>query len=125
MKKIILTVFFFSALAGAQNDQVKFSAEMVSQIPLKLSFKAPAGHHFNQEAPAKVELQNEKQNVVGMINKSLGVMSVDFADLKNKLAKDCSVQAQLYVCNDANTYCLPIRQNYACASLISNKSVKK
>lgn len=95
---------------------VRFSGEIVSKSPYKLKFQPPKGHHFNQEAPAKVEVQVKDKTDAGKIEKSLQAMTVDFPK-ETKVAGECAVKAQLYVCDDANTYCLPIKQEYDCAKL--------
>jgi hypothetical protein len=110
--------FLFALDVRAEPDlkAVKFSGEIVSKSPYRLKFQAPAGHHFNQEAPAKVELQNGEKMEAGKIEKSLPTMTAEFPK-DTKLAAGCVVKASLYVCNDANTYCLPIKQDYDCQKL--------
>jgi hypothetical protein len=95
---------------------VKFSGKIVSQAPYQLKFEAPKGHHFNQEAPAKVEMKNGEALIPGKIDKTLQAMTVAFAK-DTKPSADCTVKASLYVCNDANTYCLPIKRDFECKNL--------
>ena len=69
----------------------------------------------DQEAPGKVDMQDGTQNQSAKIEKSLQTMKVSFE--KAPTAAGCNVKAQLYVCNDANTYCLPIKQEFDCQKL--------
>lgn len=113
---LISLLVTLSAFAGPDLKAVHFSGEIVSKQPYKLKFEAPKGHHFNQEAPAKVEIQNKDKAEAGQIAKTLQTVTVDFPK-GAKVAGDCQVKAQLYVCDDANTYCLPIKQEYDCQNL--------
>ena len=109
------------AQSGSDANAVKFSAQLMSTTPFKAVFRAPPGHHFNQEAPTKVEMQNNGANQPGAIAKTLQAINVDFGkDVKP--ASGCNLKARLFVCNDANTYCLPITQEYECQKLQAVKN---
>ena len=104
------------AQSGPDLKKVKFSGEIASKAPYELKFKAPKGHHFNQEAPAKVEVQNGDKTEAGQISKTLQTIDVSFPK-EMKLASTCEVKAQLFVCDDGNKYCLPIKQEFDCQKL--------
>lgn len=113
-----VSFFIPCAVFAADPDlkTVKFTGQIISKSPYKLKFSAPKGHHFNQEAPAKVEVMNGEKAETGKIEKSLPVMTVEFPK-ETKIASACVVKASLFVCNDANTYCLPIKQDFDCQKL--------
>jgi hypothetical protein len=120
---MILEALFSMCLTTAAAEDIaslQFTGEIVSQTPYQLKFTPPAGHHFNLGAPTAVELANGSAAAqAGALKKDEHKITVDFQ--KVTLAKDCVVKASLYVCNDANTYCRPVRRNYECVNLAVRK----
>ena len=121
MKRYLLVfVFIFPAIlwAGSGPDlkNLIFKAEKKSDKPFTLEFMPPKNHHFNQEAPTKVEMIDDSNKSVAQLNKSLQKVTAIFTQ-KNQISKTCHVMAQLYLCNDDNTYCVPVKQEYECKDL--------
>jgi len=118
MKTLIFFVFALSATAFADDQAaMTFKGEIVRKAPLEIKFVPPAAHHFNLQAPASVELANgAAENQAGKLTKDEHKINVSFLKIA-KMEKDCTVKASLYVCNDANTYCKPVKQNFACDTL--------
>jgi hypothetical protein len=117
----IATILVLTLRAHAEDPaSLTFSAEVFKKTPYALKFTPPKGHHFNLQAPASVELANGSTNALGALVK--GPQLVTAQDFKEaKLEKDCTVKASLYVCNDANTYCRPVKQDFDCETLALKK----
>jgi hypothetical protein len=104
------------AVAEVSPSVTKFSGQILSKTPYRLKFQAPVAHHFNQEAPAKVEIVDSSQTTAGKIEKTLPVITVEFPNAA-KISSGCLVKAQLFVCDDAGTYCQPVKQEFDCQKL--------
>lgn len=96
--------------------EVAFFGKVISKKPYALKFEAPAGHHFNLGAPAKVELSDGSTNAVGTLEKNEQQIKVDFQNVA-QVSSQCEVKTSLYVCNNENTYCRPIKENFDCQNL--------
>ena len=107
-----------SALAENSPDQksLKFKLENAAANSLLLEFTPPAGHHFNQEAPSKVGIESGGKLEALKVDKSLQKISAHLLSPRSA-AVDCVIQAQLYLCNDSNTYCVPVKQSFSCNEL--------
>lgn len=114
--QMILSLFFAFAAAQsqAQPADVTFNAQVASKAPYTLKFTPPSGHHFNLQAPARVALSSGE---VSQLKKDEHQVTAEFKTAK--LEKECTVQANLYVCNDANTYCRPVKRDFDCSNLKS------
>jgi hypothetical protein len=120
---IFQTILFLSISASAapipdhpETKDISFTAEIISAAPYQLKFLAPMGHHFNLQAPASVELKNGSANQMGNFAKDPQKITVNFEKVAT-IVSGCSVKASLYVCNDANTYCRPVKQDFDCRTL--------
>lgn len=91
-----------------------FNARIAAKAPYTLKFTPPAGHHFNLQAPAQVALASGE---VGQLEKDERQVTAEFTTAK--LDKNCTVKANLYVCDDANTYCRPVKRDFDCGNLKS------
>lgn len=115
MKLLLVTLLFTLAQqTQAQDKNLEYTAKLKSAANLTIDFAPPAQHHFNLEAPNKVTLQQGEQSKPGKIDKKPTLIS---AQWDGKKPSACEIKAQLYVCDDANTYCMPIKKNFKCDDL--------
>ena len=105
---------------NAELPPLAFHAELLSASPYEIKFTPPAGHHFNLGAPAKVDLANGSASQAGILEKDEKKVTAGFQKVA-KIEASCRVNAALYVCNDANTYCRPVKQGFACPALQARK----
>ena len=109
---IILLLFALQVHA----EEPTFNVQLEKKTPYTLKFTPPMGHHFNLQAPTNVSVVNgTAAPVAGELKKDEHLVAATFA--QNKPEKDCTVKANLYVCNDANTYCKPVKRDFDCDSL--------
>jgi hypothetical protein len=123
MKTTVALVLLASLFPWAHADEaasLAFTGQILNKAPYQLKFTPPALHHFNLEAPTGVGLANGDAKTAGTLKKDLQKITVDFAGI-SKFDKDCMVKASLYVCNDANTYCRPVKENFDCQTLALKK----
>lgn len=109
----ILMIVCLPSLVFAQIPKEAFKMKIVAD---NLEFVPAVGHHFNGKAPNKVEFKIQDK-----LEKS---EKLDFANdkIKVKNTKDkplgCEIHAQLYVCDEKETYCVPRKQKYKCSGEI-------
>jgi tetratricopeptide (TPR) repeat protein/thiol-disulfide isomerase/thioredoxin len=92
--------FFTSMLALAALKAPDFTVQTaVSGGKISVQVKAPAGHHFNTDAPMSLELESTHSRIKP---KSSAPTQVTFE--VPSAAKD-SAKVALYLCDDAKTFC--------------------
>jgi thiol-disulfide isomerase/thioredoxin len=77
----------------------------------EVHFSPPKAHHFNLKAPNKIKESIDKtlQDTNVMLNKDLIVVSP-----KNK--ELCELTFKIYVCDDADTFCIPKENTFLCST---------
>lgn len=119
------TIFLILSLAAhaaptpnsAEPAALTFSGEVLSKAPYRVQFTPPAGHHFNLGAPTHVDVANGASAIeAGSLEKDPQKVTVGFHKIA-KIENQCTLNASLYVCNDANTYCRPVKQSLDCQTL--------
>lgn len=112
----------FTHQAGATGPDAKnlsFSAKRIESFTgYALQFTPPAGHHFNIEAPSKITAEVGKDSFSAQLSKNLTDVKASW----NKELTKCTIQAQLYLCDDKNSYCVPIKKTFVCESLTFDQS---
>jgi hypothetical protein len=114
---ILQSLIFFTLQANAGEDpaSLAFAAKISNKSPYALSFTPPKAHHFNLQAPATVDAVTGEASVRAKLAKGPQLVAANFDTLK--IDKECVVKANLYVCNDAETYCRPVKQDFECETL--------
>ena len=112
---LLLIVSLIESRSWSASPEISF---VLSGIRVKgpvadLEFKTPAAHHFNQQAPNTVERKTadgwEKAHQIEIAGDSLKAQwTKTFDPLVD------GIRAQLYVCDDQNTYCLPLTEKFHC-----------
>ncbi len=116
----IFSLIILSPLMGFSATEVDFSAELQSSNGTKeLQFKPSKGHHFNLQAPSQVEKIQEQQTSALHLKLESTSGSVAISDLD----PSCQLNVELYICDDANSYCLPQTKSYRCEDLRNQKVV--
>ena|ERR1700722_2230344 len=117
---LILSILIGWSVHAADGSDVHFQGELLGKAPYRVQFVPPPAHHFNMGAPSKVEMSAPSGTKVGAMQKDEHKITVDFAGVA-KVEDGCQVQAAFYVCNDANTYCKPVKQNFDCKTMAASK----
>jgi thiol-disulfide isomerase/thioredoxin len=129
--KILLPLVFLNnpALAVDKPDlkALQYTAKKMEGSEFKIKFTPPKDHHFNMEAPSLVK------QFAPQIAGEPGVESDTIAKLEKKPSEiiarltaakpGCEVKTELYICDDKNTYCLPIKKNFLCEDLMKKSSI--
>ncbi len=119
-----LTLFTNSswAVSADQVALIKLTMQVDANSPLEVRVAVPANHHFNIKAPNEAFLVLKKSSngfdskLMAKLDLSLKtVKAVWKADVKNSDLDNCEIQTKLFVCDDANTYCLPKKSSYDCS----------
>jgi hypothetical protein len=109
-------ILFLLFTLNAYAEEPSFNVQLEKKSPYTLKFTPPPEHHFNLQAPTNVSLvRGGAAPVSGELKKDEHSVAATFAE--NRLQKDCTVKASLYVCNDANTYCKPVKRDFECDTL--------
>ncbi len=83
----------------------------IDTLTNEITFVAPPNHHFNGQSPSLAEGQAGGNWVRAHTLNTSGNEVKAFWEEK---IEPCHLRAHLYMCDDANTYCLPIKQNFSC-----------
>lgn len=121
---ILSGIFCFSQKTHAQ-EGAKIEIKRENQT---LKFTPAPSHHINEKAPNKIwQIIEGKKNPLKL--------EVKKEEVKTSLANDSDCQAhfKIYVCDDANTYCIPKEGQYFCkdnrvveaTSTSENKEISK
>ncbi len=103
-----------AAAAGPDVKSLQFSVRKLDSFQgLMVQFGPPAGHHFNMEAPTQVSLSADKKTFKATLDKSPELIKASW----NQKSTTCDVIAQLYICDEKNTYCIPIKKSFSCEKL--------
>ncbi len=113
---LIILIPVFGVSQSSVQKNLAFKAELKKTKPIAIEFFPPGAHHFNQEAPSKVEMKNGVEVIVGHLTKTLQKITSDFPE-KIQMEKNCQLSVQMYLCNEKNTYCVPVKQKYQCQDL--------
>jgi hypothetical protein len=116
MKKLIILFCFLSLNSVADTGSLNFTVGPLSAKKESgaLNFLAPPGHHFNAQAPSHVQamINGAWQGAEKMEARG----SKFFAEWSTAFDPCQGVKAELYVCDDKNTYCLPRTQTFKCVN---------
>jgi len=111
--QIIINFFilFMASLAIADDVSFELTTDKSKQGLQSTSFELPAGYHFNIQAPSKIEARLDGQWVKAQTLKFNG-REVS-AQWKSNIDV-CHLRAELYVCDDGGTFCLPRQKEVVC-----------
>ena len=101
-----------SMARAAPTVPVTIQGNTIPKRTKQIIFTVPADHHFNKEAPNRIEMI-----VDGTWTKanSLKLQKDHLEADWDKEGVPCSgLRTVLYVCDDANTYCIPHGQSFQC-----------
>lgn len=110
----------FALAQGPDVKNLQFTAHKLEGSDFKVQLTPPKDHHFNMEAPTQVEQVAGAQIEKATLEK---VPSKVIASWK-KQSPNCEVKAQVYICDDKNSYCVPIKKTFSCQELSGGKSLK-
>lgn len=121
LSTLMASIFLFLNLALAEEADIKnlqFSIRKLDSMQgLMVQLTPPAGHHFNMEAPTKLTLKlnpaSKEEPLKAEIDKAPASIKASW----NKKSTNCEVQAQVYLCDDQNKYCVPLKKTFACEKL--------
>jgi thiol-disulfide isomerase/thioredoxin len=100
--------------AGPDVKALQFSIRKLDSLQgLMVEFSPPPGHHFNMEAPTEVRLTVGKKITKATLDKAPETIKASWDQKSNS----CEILAQLYICDEKNTYCVPIKKTFACQKL--------
>lgn len=114
---VLAASLFFSASTLAQNPP-----DFTVQLPenaneATMIFKPSPNHHFNLKAPSQVKKNHKKETETLELKLETMSGSVGLGSLK----EDCQITGELYICDDANTYCVPKTKTFRCQDLSEQK----
>jgi thiol-disulfide isomerase/thioredoxin len=114
---IILTAAFAWATKGPDKN-LTFSAKKNSENEIR--FLPPENHHFNLEAPSEVSKIHKKKSEKATLDKKESEIKAKW----NKIENQCDIEAQLYLCDNEKTYCVPIKRKFSCENLNAQNTDK-
>lgn len=110
MKKLIFSLLVISNFSWGNQNSANYQLELKDN---RLTFKPSAGHHFNTQAPTKIWIEGE--------DKQLQKLSFQVSpnEVTSSLSSDAKgkLSAQLYLCDDLNTYCIPKKKSFLISDL--------
>lgn len=124
---VICLSLFMGGTIWAQHENhidvnVKKSAEFYEATFIPLN-----QHHFNLKAPNKIQ-EMTKGTTKNLLANTESAANIDQKGItiRTSNAQDCELNFKIYVCDNANTYCIPKEGQYLCAqnklSFLSPKS---
>lgn len=117
MNLISIILFFSLGFAGKGPDKnLTFLAQKIDSQTVQ--FLPPTEHHFNLEAPSAAHRISEGKSEVAILDKKESRIIAKWA----QKTKSCEIEAQLYLCDDKNTYCVPVKRKFSCDKLSSIQS---
>jgi thiol-disulfide isomerase/thioredoxin len=117
--RVLLFAFIFlfaGVLHSADVSKVKWRLDTKESglKSLKAKFTAPAGHHFNDQAPNRVEVKSVSKPESWLPVEKIEVKGQSLSATWGQEVDLCHVKATLFICDDKNTYCLPKTQTIDC-----------
>ena len=113
-----LTALVAIAETGPDLKNLQFSVRKLDSLQgLAVQFTPPEAHHFNMEAPTKITLKvdpsTKDEPLKAEVDKTPSAIKASWS----KKLKTCEITAQVYLCDNQNKYCLPIKKNFSCEKL--------
>lgn len=116
-------------------NSIDFSYSLVKtkeKAIYELSVTPPKNHHINEKAPHRVAIRNGNGNAPS----SVQVLSPDQFKTSESLLKvhldvslvnknTCSIELKIYLCDNANTYCIPKEKIISCEPLADTKTAEE
>jgi thiol-disulfide isomerase/thioredoxin len=113
MKGLALVLVLVANVAAADMDiSFGLASKNFKGKTQSVTFTAPEKHHFNPQSPATVESMIGGKWVKAH---TLTTTSHEVKAIWGDNADPCQMRAAFYICDDKNTYCLPVRQNFTCS----------
>lgn len=103
-----LTLLWSSLSFSADNANLEVQKE-IQKDNIYIKFLPSKSHHLNTKAPNMVTETRDNKNTKLEISVKKEGLSVLL-----KKADDCLLNYKIYICDDANTYCLPKEGSYQC-----------
>ncbi len=118
----LAAVLTLSTLAFAESEpdikNLQFSIRKLDSLQgLAVQLTPPAGHHFNMEAPTKLTLKLDSTSKEEALKADIDKAPAAIKASWNKKTKTCEITAQVYLCDDQNKYCVPLKKNFLCEKL--------
>lgn len=129
---LLISVFFFSPMGITEpGNSIDFEStwkKLNENSKYELTVTPPKNHHLNEKAPHRVAILKNKSKGPSALQvlKSDQLEISEFAlkthfNISSFDKNTCFIELKIYLCDNANTYCIPKEKTIPCNSIQDTK----